>query len=576
MEFSFVPYIVVYLLLYFFWLIGANRAILFWLYLWQLKEYHLGRFLDHFTTAKGKGIFLNPLMFAKLLVLIGGLGFYIFSQLEENSLFSTKSVYDFSKANTIPILVFIAIVFTIFALQAFWSTIIFLRRRMLRPEYTKKAVLLLLINYTVFFGAAVYLHEIFLGEMSRIDFAFAAYFLLAIDIFLPVIVGTFVLALQPITIWEKNRILKRAEAIIAARPDLTVVGITGSYGKTTTKEFLAAILAAKYPTLKTEANQNTEIGVAQTILLKLKPEHKFFVCEIGAVHKGRIKQVAAAIRPKIGILTGINQQHLAVFGSQQNIINAKFEILEALPENGTAIVNMASPLVADNFENQKGRIKTRNIVFCGKDIWADGIQSSRDRISFLIKTKDGETASVMMKLPGMQNIEPIILAVAAAKEIEMNLNEIVFALGRINISKYGMQVATNNFGLNVISSTYSSNPDSVIAHLDYLKLWEGKKAIIMPCIIELGKASKEIHFKIGQKIGQICDLAVITTKDRFGDIKKGALSAGMKKENIIYCEKPRAIDKLIKKHMTMGGTILLEGRSPQNIIKLFSTKKQDR
>jgi len=120
-----------------------------------------------------------------------------------------------------------------------------------------------------------------------------------------------------------------------------------------------------------------------------------------------------------------------------------------------------------------------------------------------------------------------------------------------------------------LDSTYSSNPDGAIAHLDYLKLWSGKKVIIMPCLIELGNESKKIHFEIGQKIGEVCDLAIITAKERFGDIKKGALAGGMKPENIIYCDNPKKIRKLLQTCLTANDIILLEGRLPQEVIDII-------
>jgi len=102
--------------------------------------------------------------------------------------------------------------------------------------------------------------------------------------------------------------------------------------------------------------------MAQTVIDDLKPEHKIFVCEIGAVHKGKIAQIAGIVRPKIGILTGINQQHLAVFGSQKNIIDAKYEILEALPPEGVAILNWNSAAVEKSYDEQKPRIKARTVI----------------------------------------------------------------------------------------------------------------------------------------------------------------------------------------------------------------------
>ena len=116
------------------------------------------------------------------------------------------------------------------------------------------------------------------------------------------------------------------------------------------------------------------------------------------------------------------------------------------------------------------------------------------------------------------------------------------------------------------TSTYSANHDGVMAHLKYLRLFPGKKAIIMPCLIELGRSSKEVHYAIGKKIAQVYDLAIIVTGDRFDDVKNGAIGAGMKRENIVFLENPVKIHNLIKKRLASGDALLLEGRLPQKTI----------
>jgi len=537
-------------------MLAIHRQILFWLYLWQLKEYHIGRFLAHFKTAKGKSIFLSPLFSAKLSVLCA---FYYFL------------------SNPSPL--FVAVVIIIFFPEALRTIVGIVKMDLLRPEITKKSLLLLAICHTIFFGAVLIVFNLFLGEMNSFDLNFAAFSLLALDILLPLVVGFIVLALQPLTVWQKNKIMRQAADIIKNRPDLTVIGITGSYGKTVTKDLLALILSKKYKVLKTQANQNTETGVAQAVINNLKPEHKFFVCEIGAVHKGKIKEVAGMVKPKIGILTGVNQQHLGVFGSQQNIIDAKFELLESLPENGTAVINWRSKSIVESYENQKRKIRAKNTIIAGLDIIANNIEADTKGLLFDINYQSKKN-SIITNARGAFMIEPILLAAAGAIAAGMDFDEIALILNRTDFAPFNINIRKNSAGLNIVESTYSTNPDGVLAHLDYLKLWpgeavsrevpskpRGKKAIVMPCLIELGSASKQVHFEIGQKIGQVCDLAIITTKDRFADIKKGVLSAGMKPENIIFSEKPAAIVDLIKNRLSSGDVILLEGRVDQKSVK---------
>jgi UDP-N-acetylmuramoyl-tripeptide--D-alanyl-D-alanine ligase len=362
-----------------------------------------------------------------------------------------------------------------------------------------------------------------------------------------------VLAFQPLTYLVRRKVILRAQKKREDFPNLLVIGITGSYGKSSTKEFLYEILSEKYKVLKTQRNINAEIGVAQTILKELKPEHQIFVAEIGAYERGKIEEVCKMIKPKIGILTGINEQHMATFGSQENIIKAKFELIDSLPRDGTAILNMNNKYIKDRIMNHA----LSAIIKTGVDIWAEDIKVEKEFILFKIKTKDGDSADFRINLMGRQNLENILLAVGCAKKLGMNLNEISAVCWKINSAQGGIKFLKREQPM-VLDASYSANPDGVIADLEYLKLYQGKKLIIMPCLIELGKASKEVHQKIGRKIAEVCDLAIITTKDYFKEIKEQA-------PNVFFIENPEEIAEKIKDF----DVVLLEGRVPQKLIDLL-------
>lgn len=560
MDFWAYPFLIWYLAMFFFWMAAMHRQILFWLYLWQLKEYHWGRFLAHFETQKGKSIFLNPLFLGKIAILLFVIGYYYF-------------------AHQIGLIIGLALLlYLLQGLRAFWGIA---ARNLSHPEITQKSTVLIGAAHLVVFGVGFAIFGLLLGEMSLVHFAIAAFCLLAIDILMPLIVSLVVLGLQPITIWKKNKIINQARAIIEKRPDLLVIGITGSYGKSGVKELLARILAKKYKVLKTQANQNTEMGVAQTIINRLKPEHQIFVCEMGAVHKGKIAQIASIAKPKIGILTGINQQHLGVFGDQQNIIDAKFELLESLPQNGAAILNCNSKFVRDNFDSQRQKIKSKKIIFAGKDIFASDIKAGINGLSFNLNYHD-QKIGINTNARGAWMADTIILSIAVAIAAGMELTNIIQIINQTDFAPLNLRIvevsprqvclgdtSTRLPHLTVIDSTYSANPNGVMAHLDYLKLWPQKKAIIMPCLIELGSESKKIHFEIGKKIAEVCDLAIIAAKDRFGEIKKGALSAGMDANNIVFCDNPKKITQILKNRLSAGDVVLLEGRLPQEIIDIL-------
>ena len=172
--------------------------------------------------------------------------------------------------------------------------------------------------------------------------SFLVFWLLIFDILTPAIISAIVLIFQPISVFEKYRLIKKAKNKRKKFSNLLVIGITGSYGKTSTKEFLYTILVEKFgkdKVLKTKEHQNSEVGISNCILKELNETYEIFIVEMGAYNIGGIKLLCNIAQPKIGILTGINEQHMATFGSQENIIKAKFELINSLPEDGLAILN---------------------------------------------------------------------------------------------------------------------------------------------------------------------------------------------------------------------------------------------
>ncbi len=559
-----------FLLLSIFWLIRETRAILFWLYLWQLKEYHIGRFLAHFSTEKGKKLFFNWLFIFKIFLFL-----YVLS-----TGFYSKLFFSFGTYNWI-----ILILIILYFFESAKFLLSFFKKQIKRPVLTKKSITLISANlsFVVFF--LFFLYKITSPFFYWLELALG---LLFFDIFSPLLISLIVLLFQPITILLRNRIIKKAKLKREKFRDLLVIGITGSYGKTSTKEFLATILAEKFgenKVLKTKKHQNSEVGISQTILNDLKPEHQIFICEMGAYNRGGIKLLCDIVKPKIGILTGINEQHMATYGSQDNIIHTKFELIQALPEDGLAILNDSDPKIKNEKLKMKNyNSKLKNIKFYSidekKDIWAKDIKVEKEFISFKAVAKDGDSADFKLNLLGEHNVLNILGAAVAAKELGMNLKEISAACQKIKPEQSGFQLKKGVAGLNIIDATYSANPDGVISHLEYLKLWQGKKVIAMPCLIELGNASKDVHKRLGRKIGEVCapvkepngsnwtpsGLAIITTKDKFKELKEGFIEGGGKEESILFYDNPEKIFEKIKTFCKEDDVVFLESRVPAELI----------
>jgi UDP-N-acetylmuramoyl-tripeptide--D-alanyl-D-alanine ligase len=531
------------------WLFRTTKFVLFWIYLWQLKEYHTGRFTDHFRTHKGKKSLFSFVQIFKFLLL--------FFCLVDPSL----------TVLLLPALFFIYLVETgFFLVSAFKGTV-------KKPKITFKTFILISFSFIVVILFLFWTTQLMLNESKLI-------FLLVFDVFLVFIISAVVLLIQPFFVLARNIILIKAKnklEQIKLLSGLKVVAITGSYGKTSTKEFLTTILSSKFKVLSTEKHQNSEVGIATRILKDLKPSHKIFVAEVGAYNKGKVKEVCKILRPDIGIVTGVNEQHLSLFGSLKNLLSAEGgeELAESLPKNGHLIVNGNNKYClellkkSDNLPENQEKIYSTNNYKTNADIWSEDIFVKKDSVSFIATDKNKNMANFEVKVLGKHNVENLLGAILTASILGMSFEEIVEACKKINQEQSGMVLKQGKLGVNIIDSSYSANPTGVLADLDYLSIFSGKKAIIMPCLIELGGKSSETHYNLGKKIGEICDLAIITSKDKFKEIKKGAMEKGMKEKNILLCDNSNEIYSAITLFCKAGDTVLLEGRVPNKLTNLF-------
>ncbi|MFA5730212.1 MAG: Mur ligase family protein [Candidatus Paceibacterota bacterium] len=545
----------------FFWFFKEVKNFLFWSYLWQLKNYHIGRFLAHFDTYGGRKIIGNWGLFFKCFVFLG-----IMFLIGSTVYLYPDYLNEFLNKVSLFIIACIPVVFVLYIIEGFLSIIGLLRRRIKMPEMTSKVSLLLPIVFiplgiiTAVIAFGFYQSYMNPTEWIMFELIYFAIAILAFDILTPLIVSFIILLFQPITVFMRNRIIKQAMKKREALENLLVIGITGSYGKSSTKEFLKEILSADFKVVSTERNENSEIGISQCILNHLNDEYEIFICEMGAYNRGGIKLLCDIAKPKIGILTGINNQHLATFGSQKNIVKGKLELIDSLPSEGLAVLNWDNDLIKDNFNS------TINSVKCSisekQDLWAEEIKEDKEGVSFKVVFKTGESQNFKTNIHGIHNVYNLLLAIAVAKKLGMELETIAEKVKEI---KGGITVKkVDDFDL--IDATYSSNFDGIISHLEYLKNWNGRKILVMPCLIELGDEGKETHRKIGRKIGEVCDLAIITSKDYFKELEKGAVESGMKAEDVLFVQNG---DKILKKIFAVAredSVVLLESRVPRLLI----------
>ena len=524
------------------WLLAITKEALFWIYFWQLKEYRQDRMRAHFALPTARVLLINN----KVSIVA--------------VLFVTAII-----ALTVPILpIILGIGAILFYILGAYRIYIHIHEKQLRiPAFTMKALILLVLTGILYIAIL----SIALARTPEVAFVL----LLASDLLVPVAVTAFVALFNPVSVMMKRRISKRARKKRENLKDLLVVGITGSYGKTSTKDFLAHILDKSFRVHKTPENINTEIGIARDFLANVTPSHDIYIAEVGAYKIGEIAAVADIIKPNISVLTGISNQHIALFGSQENVAKAKHELIDALGANGLAIFN------GDNRETRElfvayrraKRLYTSELpekgVYSG--IFAKNIRYKGDGTTLEITDRQ-ETVRMETSLLGYANAINILGAAVTARALGMSLKNIAKQVKTLSAPPRTMEPRRGIKGTRVIDDSYSGNYEGVLSALEVLSNAEGNKKIcILHPLIELGEEAARIHKELGKKIGETCDVCIVTTGDFFTELRTGAIAAGIDSGAIMQISDPYLAMRKAQELIEEGDVILLENRIPEQVRK---------
>lgn len=307
------------------------------------------------------------------------------------------------------------------------------------------------------------------------------------------------------------------------RFDLLVVGVTGSIAKTSTKEAVAAVLARRFRTLRNEGNQNNEIGLPLTIM-RIGPEHEAAVLEMGMYVGGEIAELARIARPRIGIVTAVQPVHLARIGSLQAIEAAKGELLEALPRDGTAILNADDPIV----RRMGGRTAARSVTYgfdAGADVTAEGVESAgMDGMRFVLRIGGARQAMAIPAL-GRLSVHNALAAAAVGRVAGLSLDEIAAGLADGWSAPHRAQLVRAG-RITLIDDSYNASPRSVVAALDLLAGLPGRRGAVLGEMLELGDASEDGHRTVGEAAARTVDWLLVIGRNA-APIAEGALDAGL-------------------------------------------------
>lgn len=350
-----------------------------------------------------------------------------------------------------------------------------------------------------------------------------------------------------------------AKRILGGMPNLTVVGVTGSYGKTSVKNYLAALLGAKYMTLATPESYNTTLGAVRTIREYLKPTHEVFICEMGARQVGDIREICELVHPQHGIITAVGEQHLETFGSRENIRKTKYELADALPSDGKLFVNGDSDGIAA--EPPKHGHMTYGLDG-GRNFIGEVLSVSRKGTEFRVTTPSGESATFTTPLIGAHNVQNLVGAIACAHELGVPLEDMRRPLMRMKPVEHRMQLIERG-SVTIIDDAYNSNPAGAHAALETLGLFDIKRVLVTPGMVELGAREAELNREFGADAAAHCDAVALVGEAQTKPIYEGLVGAGFDRENIFVAD---TLGDAMKWVYSLGGekVILLENDLPDN------------
>lgn len=357
----------------------------------------------------------------------------------------------------------------------------------------------------------------------------------------------------------KQRYIQMAKAILKKHPTLTKVGITGSYGKTSSKNILNEVLSEKYYVLSTPASYNTPMGLTITIREQLKSVHQVFIAEMGADKVGEIQFLSRFIEPSIGMVTSIGPQHLNTFKSLDNIIREKMSLIENLPSNGVGIVNQ------DNEYIRTYSIKNNcKIVRYGVDYPADlqalDIEYSPQGSSFNVLVEDNRIPFTT-RLLGKHNIANILGAIAVGRELGLSWEQLQHAVKQVNYVEHRLQLKKIN-GLNYIDNAFNSNPEGSKMSLEVLQRMPGHRFIITPGMIDLGSKQDAYNFAFGQYMKGCADTVILVGQTQTKAIYKGLEESGFEMKNVHVMDTVKQAFKYVEMHAHSSDIILLENDLP--------------
>ena len=370
--------------------------------------------------------------------------------------------------------------------------------------------------------------------------------------------------MKPIEKAISNYYINDAKKILRSMKNMKVIGVTGSYGKTSTKFILGRILSEKYNTLVTPENYNTPMGIVITVRRDLKPQTEIFVCEMGAKRKGDILEDCRIADPDLGVITSIGPQHLDTFGDIETVVSTKFELGDWVKaKGGKMYLNGDNEYIVANAENYD------NVTYGTKDCecLASDISYSPKGLTVTVKYK-GEEFKVTSHLLGYHNALNITAAASVAIDLGLSPQEIAYAVSKLKPVEHRLQLKPYINGATLIDDAYNSNPEGCLEAVRVLGCFDGmKKIIVTPGLVELGDKEYEANRRLGCEAAKHSDIIILVGKKRSVPLLEGIKAQGFNEENIYVVSSFKEAMGVFSPMCDKNTVLLFENDLPDNYLE---------
>lgn len=386
-------------------------------------------------------------------------------------------------------------------------------------------------------------------------------FLMA-DLIAPLTVIAAGIFLEPLEVLFRSGFKRKARARLAAHQNLTVVGVTGSYGKTSVKFIVREILSFRYNVLASPGSYNTPMGLCRVVNEMLLPEHQVLVAEMGARHPGDIRELCELVEPSIGIVTNVGVAHLETMGSVDNIEREKGDLPASIPPDGTVVLNADDERVMRMAKRTQASVLTVSAAGRDADFTASEIQYGADGSSFTITARSGESLRFRSSLLGRHNISNILMGVAVGSSMGLRLRQMTHAVAAVQPVEHRLQLRREG-AITIIDDAFNSNPVGARNAVEILgQFGTGRRVIVTPGMIELGDIEFEENRRFGEAIAENVDLAILIGPERTAAIAEGLAAKNFPPDHVQVFRSLFEARDFLKQYLREGDVVLYENDLP--------------